>query len=215
MPSISHALTLIAPGITPKKVYTYHFAPTLPDYWVDQATDFSTVTGSPYEVTDSDFVNLSALLESPVGSALTQFASISGVKFDYKNSDSADIVVSGLNKILNNSAGGNIGAFAALPIGSHPKRSDLFVLQDFASSNIVNFIVAHELGHSLGLLDAETTPLSQNSDNGQYTIMSSKIHPGTARFVTELQLYDIAALQAIYGRNEVTNSGRYYLSRLR
>ncbi len=74
--------------------------------------------------------------------------------------------------------------------------------------------IIHELGHALGLDhpfdDGNSTAphLPADEDNLQYTVMSYNPHPGmhydfsTANnYHYSLQLYDIAALQEIYGRD--------------
>ncbi|MEM9154616.1 MAG: M10 family metallopeptidase [Cyanobacteria bacterium P01_F01_bin.33] len=67
----------------------------------------------------------------------------------------------------------------------------------------------HEIGHALGLHhthDHVTLPESQDSD--QYSVMSYELHPNGAGAEPEtMQLYDIAALQYLYGANPNASSG--------
>ncbi|WP_162305974.1 M10 family metallopeptidase [Oleisolibacter albus] len=76
------------------------------------------------------------------------------------------------------------------------------------------FAILHELGHALGLKhtgdygDGEGPFLPKAQDNEQYTVMSYNLHPGmgSVRPAT-LQLYDIAALQYLYGANMSYQAG--------
>jgi Ca2+-binding RTX toxin-like protein len=73
--------------------------------------------------------------------------------------------------------------------------------------------IPHELGHALGLrhtfeLNASGNPiLTGAEDSNKFSIMAYKDHPGESRPVDSYQLYDIAALQFLYGRNTSLNSG--------
>ncbi|WP_230533553.1 M10 family metallopeptidase C-terminal domain-containing protein [Microvirga roseola] len=76
----------------------------------------------------------------------------------------------------------------------------------------------HETGHSLGLEHAhECYVMPQNRDSMEYTVMSYRSYVGastTSGYVNEkfgyaqsLMMYDIAALQHLYGANFSTNPG--------
>ncbi len=65
----------------------------------------------------------------------------------------------------------------------------------------------HELGHVLGLSHPrENSKYDPGHDNQHYTIMSTNLFLSTGNSVSEYQLYDIAALQSLYGRNLQSNS---------
>jgi len=76
----------------------------------------------------------------------------------------------------------------------------------------------HEIGHALGLEHAhEGTAMPLSRDSMEYTVMSYRSYVGastTSGYVNEtwgyaqsLMMYDIAALQHMYGANYATNSG--------
>lgn len=74
----------------------------------------------------------------------------------------------------------------------------------------------HELGHALGLahpFDGKDR-LPNSKDNAQYTVMSYDKHPSASIFPTTPMLYDIAAIQYVYGANMNTRKGntRYRFS---
>lgn len=65
-------------------------------------------------------------------------------------------------------------------------------------------ILLHELGHALGL-DHPDLPVAEESQ--QYTVMDLLLHPTMYDYVSGYQLYDIAALQYLYGVNAGYASG--------
>jgi Ca2+-binding RTX toxin-like protein len=74
------------------------------------------------------------------------------------------------------------------------------------------FVTLHEIGHTLGLKhshewDNGGTALPYAEDNRQYTVMSYQGHPNYDIEPSSLLLYDIAALQFLYGANMATRAG--------
>lgn len=207
--SISQALQLVNPNAVVDSSFTYYFATSLASYASGANTPYytnPTGSGQTYTINSADFVNLTSVSESASSTALTDFSNVSGVSFSYLNNSSADIVISGLNTQLYTGAGGTVGAFAFFPQATHPLKSDVFIPQVGATATEIYRSVEHELGHSIGLLDANVV-LAGVHDAAEYTLMSYKAHAATGRQVRELQLYDIAALQKIYGRNDNFASG--------
>jgi hypothetical protein len=76
------------------------------------------------------------------------------------------------------------------------------------------WVLPHEIGHALGLIhpsDASEFGVTSNypvaQNDLQFTIMAYGNHPTENSPVFDYQLYDIAALQKLYGRNETHNAG--------
>ena len=86
-----------------------------------------------------------------------------------------------------------------------------FETSDFAPGSFASTVLMHELGHALGLMhpfDGDIT-LPKDRDTTQYTIMSytSSTKYPVGLYPTTPMVYDIRAIQYIYGANMTTRTG--------
>lgn len=204
---INQSVTLINLSAIVDSNLSYYFASTLPTYAINVNSGghiSSSDTGPTYLIQSADFVDIETIAEDATSKALTDFANVANLSFNYLNSASADIVISGLNIPLYAGPSELIGGITAQPIGSGSIDSDVFIMPVGASSANIYRSMIHELMHSVGLLDGIDVPLA---DNPYLSVMSYKGHPLTGDQVHDLQLYDIASLQAAFGRNDSFNAG--------
>jgi serralysin len=86
-----------------------------------------------------------------------------------------------------------------------------------SKGNYASFAFLHEIGHALGLEHPHESGMPVDRDSMEYTVMSYRSYVGASTtagltnetwgYVQSPMLYDIAALQHLYGANYSTNSG--------
>jgi len=126
---------------------------------------------------------------------------------------------------------GNTDAFAFLP-GFHPISGDVFLnalyttLEEYAAGGSPFFSALHEIGHAVGLSHPfeGADALAADQDNTSVSVMSYTVRnvlsldfifdgstlttiPQLQFFSSEFSLFDVAAIQALYGVNTQHNLG--------
>jgi Ca2+-binding RTX toxin-like protein len=210
--SIAKALRLLAPGQPAQASFTYYLPSSLPTYASGQSTGYSaTPNGSPYLFgSTSAFVPLSSITDAVAvfGASVSNITAASGVTITAGASTAADIVAYGLSVQLYSGSTAVYG-FAPWPgFYGDGRDSDLVLLPNGQASVDLAPTMMHEMLHTLGLRDVDDVIYpEEGADLARYTIMGRLLHPGEQRYPTEPLLYDIAALQALYGRNTSTGAG--------
>jgi serralysin len=173
--------------------------------------------GTPYgggETTNA-FGVLTLTQQATVRAALTLYASVANLTF----AEIAETATrhADLRFAMSNTPG---TAWAYFPT-THAEGGDAwFNRTDYNSPVKGNYAYStflHEIGHTLGLEHPHESGMPGDRDSMEYTVMSYRSYVGgstTAGYPNEtwgyaqsLMMYDIAALQQLYGANYATNSG--------
>lgn len=165
---------------------TYNFWNALPSYY----------SGSDTEATN--FQAFNNVMKAAAIRVMDMVETFTNITFQEVNNESAQIgwAQAELNP--------NAGAWAYYP-HVHPKGGDIWTNNIYSGTknpvegNWGFHVLMHELGHALGLKHSfsGSTVLTGAEDNTQYTVMSYTGVKNTHTY----QLYDIAALQHLYGAN--------------
>ena len=189
---------------TPGTVLTFSFMATEPDY--DQ------------ESVPANFAPMSDLQKAAVRDVLRQYQDIAGLTF-VEVADGGDVDQLRFGTYLNSADG--YSGYAYYP-STNREGGDVWINRAEVSNatpeigNAAYWVLLHETGHALGFkhpgpYDGEAGPyLAAAVDSHQYTVMSYNNHAegaSTGSFPSSPMLYDVAAIQFLYGANSSTRSG--------
>ncbi len=114
------------------------------------------------------------------------------------NDNDPDLIIGKVN-LSGNTAG--LGGYSASYFGNTVSDFDSFALFD----NAINIsrdapLILHELGHAMGLKHSFDAPfVPAGTDSNKYTVMSYSSNPDNGLDSDAMMLYDILALQDIWG----------------
>lgn len=213
----------------PKREFTWAEYTSLPSYYDGKKVSYNdgaTGTQPLYsDVFDREGLNSFGL--SAVNNAFSSLNSIAGLKFSRATGEAAanaDLHFGAFTSSYEPTAfGGKVGAYSSQGYqttddGVHYTRAgDVWfttasggntgstspAAQDFALLSM-----KHELGHIFGLNDTiNLQGYNSAHDSQSFTVMSYKSPLTNGHYLSEYQIYDIAALHRLYGQKTDTGSG--------
>lgn len=184
--------------------------------FVDEASDFSYNPSSPFSSAFTAEQQAAAKL------ALANIAAVTGVVFDEIGDDPGENNAEGTLRYANHT--GLSTAYGYYPSGSESAGDMAFKEGAYSSAPVGSYqyhTFLHETGHALGLKHGHETwgtgSLTDDKDGMEYSVMTYNSFIGqneslgfypnaSGHFAQSLMMYDIAALQVMYGANWDTNS---------
>ncbi|MDJ0736010.1 MAG: M10 family metallopeptidase C-terminal domain-containing protein [Nostocaceae cyanobacterium] len=187
------------------RTISYSFMSRVPDYYSGNAEE------------RNQFVAFNDTQKAAARRALQLFSDVSGLTFvEVSDAGAGGTIRFGTASMEHGSA------HAYFP-NDNPIGGDVWLNNSHSSNQTQSngsfgfLTLIHEIGHALGLKHsgnynaggggADGPYLYPSLDNRQYTVMSYNDHSGTMAEPQTLMLYDIAAIQHLYGANYNTRAG--------
>lgn len=196
---------------------TYTFLQEVPFYYAPDADERDGFFAYDRHPNFSDFTTFPQHIGARRG--LNYWANVSGLSFrETTQEDDIGHITFGLT-----SMDGGTAAYAYLPASINPApQGDIWLNEAYAPNYVQDIgsegflIHLHEMGHAFGLRhpfdDGDTDPrpfLPKTTDSEQFTVMSyTQHHGGLPTRASTPMLYDIAAIQHLYGQNTNFNSDK-------
>lgn len=170
---------------------TYKFYSALPSYY----------TGADSE--SNGFTVFNSQMQAATVRILTQIESFANIDFVSSTATNTNLGFASAN------LGSSVGAWAYYPTGA-AQSGDVWINTYYASTqtpsegNYGFYTLLHEIGHTLGLKHSFTAGLAGDENTTRYTVMAYDSSPF---YPTSYMVYDIAAIQKIYGANMTYHTG--------
>jgi serralysin len=188
------------------------------DMGVSEKLTYSFVTTANDNITPgiSGFQTYSADQQIAVRTALAKYSDIAGLTFT-EVADSTNVQLRFFRDDLTSVGSGKSAGYTWLPANGDVHINTIY--QDLAAGNYGFQVLVHEIGHALGFKHAGNTGagsdegpfLPSSEDNTNNTVMSYNL---TVSNMTDMAMFDKAAIHYIYGVNPNARSGNdtYHIS---
>lgn len=201
-------------GVGTAITLTYSF-PSSGSVWSTASAAFGGygAANSGSEPWSSSYSTLNVAQQNAFVIALQSWADVANVSFVQVADNSS--VVGDIRVAFSATDNANSSAHAYYPYSPGPIGGDIWLNPyvysnlDPRSGNFGLFTLVHELGHALGLKHTfeDGVTLPQATDSNQYSVMSYTDPPTATIYPSGPMLYDIAAIQYLYGKNTNTRAG--------
>ncbi|WP_069299324.1 M10 family metallopeptidase [Neptunicoccus sediminis] len=161
----------------------------------------------PTSATYDGWTDFTAAQEAFFRAALNHVESLINVEFvEVSGSADPDINVGSVT-IPGSTAG--VGGYSASSSGDDITRYDSYVVYDNTIDITTSMdLVLHEIGHAMGLKHSFSAPtVPSGFDSNKYTLMSYTENPDNGLDSDAMMLFDILALQDLWGANDATATG--------
>jgi serralysin len=213
------SLAAIASVVRPSNPYTNAL---LGDYkWASGNLTYSFPTSSAaynspyYQNEPNSILALNATQQNAAEAAFANYAAVANVTFTELTG--GDVANATLRLAMSNAPG---TAWAYFPNTIDEGGDAWFNKSDYNSPIKGNYAYAtfiHEIGHALGLEHPHQNGMPYDRDSMEYSVMTYRSYIGASTttgytnetwgFAQSLMMYDIAAVQQMYGANFSTNNG--------
>jgi serralysin len=193
---------------------TYSFPGTSPT-WSTASTDaggYGAQSGSG-EPWSTQYAPLSEAQKVVFRQALDAWAQVANITF-IELADAAT-VAGDIRVAFSGAVSSSASAHAYTPSSTGASGGDVWISPSASSSIAASpgsfgfFLLLHEIGHALGLKhpfeDSPTLPAA--TENQRYSVMSYTTASGASVYPSTPMLYDIAAIQRLYGANNGYHGG--------
>lgn len=174
---------------------TFSFPTSVPSYYASGATE------------STNFQAFTAEMQNAARAIFDMLETFTNLTFTEVSGEAGDITLAQAQ------LDSGVGAWAYYPdqgsYGGDVWTNNLYAssTQDVALGNYGFYTLMHEIGHALGLQHTFDAGLSGAENTEQYSVMAYDWSPWGSLYAQTYMIYDIAALQTIYGANTDYNTG--------
>jgi len=179
---------------------TYSFLNFVPSYYAsNQSAQSST----------NSFISFTNTMEAATRDVLDMVASYTNLTFQEVSHTGSQVGTITLGRSdMGSTTAGRAYFPTTNPVGGDVWMRRFFNDSEYGEGESALKTLIHEIGHAMGLQHSFSSGLSGAEDSYQYTVMAySNTNPWSGDYPSTFMMYDISALQNLYGVNTSYNAG--------